>query len=201
MNFEEIQSLWTGQVSVPAHTPQLLERQRTLVSEFKRRSRMLGYETFCVVLGLVLTPLLSVANYRYQPGVGTPLYWLNLALHMLVLVAGVVLVVRRQRRHRALGRVRIATLREQTEVSLANLEAERRDYRWFPWTLGLWGALGLLSIVVNTPFHGGSWQAVLLRVGMLVGFLGAIGAVFWRHYRKNLLPACERHREILRQME
>jgi hypothetical protein len=201
MNFDDIQSLWTGQVSVPAPASQFIQRQRTLLSEFKRRGRLLGYETFCAVLALVLTPLLSIVNYRYMPSVGTPWYWLNAALHLLVMAVAVVLVLRRQQRHRALGRVRISTLREQTEVAFANLEAERRDYRWLPWVLGLWGALGVFSIFVNTPFQDGSWQAVALRTGILLGFYGAIGAIFWRHYRNHLLPAYFRQQEILRQME
>jgi MFS family permease len=189
MNIEEIQTLWDGQISVAAQSPQLIERQR-LLSEFKRRGRMLGYEAFCVALGLVFTPLLSVVNHRHLPGVGTPLYWVSAALHMLVLVACTVFVVRRVRRHRA--------LREQAEVSLTNLHAERRDYRWLPWMLGLWGALATLSIAANTPFHGGSWQAVALRLGILAGFLGAF---FWHHYRNNLLPAYIRQKEILRQLD
>lgn len=201
MNFEEIQSLWTGQVSVPAHTPLLLEQQRTLVSEFKRRSRMLGYETFCILFGLVFTPLLSVANYLYRPSSGTLLSWTSAVLHMLVLVTAAVFVFRRSRRHRELGRVRISTLRDQTEVSLANLKAELRDYRWAPWIFAIWGALAVLSIAGNSAFHGGSWQAVMLRVGILLGFLGMVSAVLWRHYRKNLLPAYARQQEILRQME
>jgi hypothetical protein len=201
MNFEEIQSLWTGQISVPAPTPQLVERQRTLVSEFKRRRRMLGYEAFCIALGLILTPLLSVVNYRYRPSLGTPVYWVDAALHVLLLVACTVFVFRRIRRHRALGRSRISTLREQTEVALANLEAERRDYHWLPWMLGLWGALGIFSILTNAPFHGGGGQAVMLRVGILLGFLGTVGAVFWCHYRNNLLPAHARQQEILRQLD
>jgi hypothetical protein len=201
MNFEEIQSLWTGQISVPASTPQLIERQHTLISEFKRRRRMLGYEAFCVALGLILTPLLSVVNYRHLPSVGTPLYWVDAALHMLLLVACTVFVFRRMQRHRALGRACISTLREQTEIAFANLDAERRDYRWLPWMLGLWGALGIFSILTNSSFHGGSWQAVTLRVGILLGFTGTVGAVFWRHYRNNLLPAHARQQEILRQLD
>ena len=83
---------------------------------------------------------------------------------------------------------------------MASLEAERRDYRWLPWVLGVWGVLGILSVFVNAPFHGGSWPAVALRIGIIAGFLGVVGVVFWRHYRYNLLPAYARQQEILRQL-
>ncbi len=202
MNFEEIESLWAGQIPAsPQPSPLLLDRQRSLLREFKRRSRFLGYGAFGVAFGLVFTPLLSVVNYLYLPRVGTPLYWLNAGLHLLVLVVTAVLVARRMQRHRALGRARIATLREQTELTFACLEMERRDYRWLPWTLGVWCLLAILSIAANTPFHGGSFQAVALRVGLVLGFTSAIGTIFWRHYRVHLLPAHARQQELLRQME
>ena len=200
MNFEDLQSIWAHQPLAPAPTALLMEKQPALVSEFKRRRRMLGYEAFCIAFGLIGTPLLSVINYLHRPDAGTVLYWTSAGLHVVVLIAAAVWVIRRWRRHRALGRVRISTLREQAEVSLANLEAERRDYRWAPWIVFLWSTLAILSIAGNSAFHGGSWQAIALRVGLLLGLLGVVGAVLWRHYRKNLLPAYARQQEILRQM-
>lgn len=201
MNFEDIQSLWTGQVPAPPHTPQLLKRQRMLLSEFKRRSRMLGYEAFGIAFGLIATPFLSVVNYLYRPSSGTFLSWTSAVLHTGVLITAAAFVFRRTRRHRELGRVCISTLRDQAEVSLANLKAELHDYRWAPWMLVVWGLLTILSIVSNSAFHGGSWQAVTLRVGLTLGFLGVVGAVLWRHYRVNLHPAYVRQQEILRQMD
>ncbi|MGC4071192.1 MAG: hypothetical protein QM760_01465 [Nibricoccus sp.] len=202
MNFDEIQSLWAGQISAPpAQAPEFIERQRALLKNFKQRRRMLGYGAFCISLGLIFTPLLSIVNYRYLPGVGTPLYWVSVALHLMVLIASSVFVFRRLRRHRALGRVRISTLREQAQVLLVRLGEERSDYRWLPWMLGIWGMLAILSIIVNTPFHGGSLEAVTLRIGLTLGFLATVAAVVWRHYHVNLLPAYARQQEILKQME
>ena len=200
MNFETIESLWAGQAPAPVETPATREGRQALLSEFKRRSRFLAYEAFGVAFGLVVTPLLSIVNYLHLPRVGTFWYWLNAALHLLVLVACAALVVRRLKRHRALRRARISTLREQAEVSAAAFETELRDYRRLPWLFGLWIALAIFSIATNAPFHGGSWQAVTLRIGLVLVFFGAIGAVLWRHYRTQLLPAYARHQEICRQL-
>jgi hypothetical protein len=132
--------------------------------------------------------------------VSTPLYWTKVILNLLVLVASAVFVVRQFQRHRALTQVRTDTIRQQAEVSLANLDAELRDYRRLPWAFGLWISLAVLSIYVNAPFHGGGAAAVSLRIGIVVGFCAVIGAVFWRHYRENLQPAYFRQEEILRQL-
>jgi len=200
MNFDEIQSLWAGQEPVDPRTRALAENQRPLVNAFKRRQRLLTYEAIALVFGLILTPLLSVVNFLYRPSAGTPLYWTNAVLHLVVLSVCTVLVFRRMQRQRTLARVRVENLRQQAELSLASLEAERRDYRWLPWALGLWAGLALLSVAANTPFHGGSFAAVSLRVGMIFGFFAMVGTVFRRHYRVNVLPSYARQQEILRQL-
>jgi len=200
MNFETIESLWAGQVAAPVETPEMLERQHALLSEFKRRGRFLAYEAFGLAFALIVTPLLSVVNYLYLPRAGTPWYWLNATLHLLVLVGCATLLVRRMQRHRALRRARVSTLREQAEVSVASFKAEAQDYRRLPWLFGIWIALAVFSIATNSPFHGGSWQAVTLRVGLVLGFFGTIGAAIWHHYRTRFLPDYARQQEICRQL-
>lgn len=200
MNFDEIQSLWAGQEPVDSRTRVLAENQRPLVNAFKRRQRFLAYEVFGLIFGLIFTPLLSVVNFLYRPSAGTPLYWTSAILHLVVLVVCTVLAFRRMKRQSTLARVRVENLRQQAEASLASLEAERRDYRWLPWVLVLWAGLAILSVAGNTAFHGGSFNAVALRVGMIVGFLSMVGAVFWRHYRVNILPDYARQQEILREL-
>lgn len=200
MNFEQIQSLWAGQFTAPVPTPELIARQRTLLTEFKRRGRFLGYELFGLAFGLVMTPLISFVNYLHAPQAGTPLYWVSAALHLVVLIAAAAWVIRRLQRHRALGRVCISSLREQAEVSKANLEAELRDIRLVPWLLAMWAGLAILSIAANSPFHGGTWDAVCLRVALVLGFAIVSGWVLRLHYRVNLLPAHARQQEILQQL-
>lgn len=200
MNFEEIQSLWTGQPVPNLDTPKLVERQRELVSELKRRSRMLGYEHFCIAFGLISVPLLSILNFVNNSRVGTPLYWISFVLHLVALLAMGAIAVRRQKRHNELRRAHCGTLRLQAEVALANLNAECREYRVAPWVFMLWAVLSTLSIYNNTPFHGGTWEALLPRLGFVVALPGVVGAVLWRHYRVNLLPARERQLEILREL-
>ena len=200
MNFDEIQSLWAAQQPANFCEPAVAKHQGALVRALKRRQRFLGYGVFISVAGLILTPLLSFANYMYAPEVGTPLYWTKVTLSLLVLAASAVFVVRQIQRHRALSQVRSDTLRQQAEVSLASLDAELRDYRRLPWAFGLWISLAVLSIYVNAPFHGGGVAAVSLRIGIVVGFCAVAGAVFWRHYRENLRPAYLRQQEILRQL-
>ncbi|MFT3867679.1 MAG: hypothetical protein QM715_04175 [Nibricoccus sp.] len=200
MNFDEIQSLWAGQEPADARTRALAENQRPLVNAFKRRQRFLAYEAFGLVFGLIFTPLLSVVNFLYRPSAGTPLYWTNAVLHLMFLVVCAVLAYRRVKRQRGLARAVISSLRQQAEISLASLEEEKRDYRWVPLVLGLGVGLALLSVAANTPFHGGSFSAVSLRVGMIVGFFGIVGAVLKRHYHVNVLPDYARQQEILRQL-
>lgn len=200
MNFDEIQSLWAGQAPVDSKTRAMVESQRPLVNAFKRRQRFLAYEAVGLVVGLIVTPFLTVVNFLYRPSAGTPLYWTSAILHLVVLVVCAVLAFRRMKRQRELARVRISNLRQQAEISLASLEAERRDYRWLPWALGLWAGLAILSVAANTPFHGGSFAAVSLRVGMIVGFFSLVGAVLWRHYRLHVLPDYARQQEILREL-
>ncbi|MFT3784434.1 MAG: hypothetical protein QM790_20680 [Nibricoccus sp.] len=199
MNFDELQSVWAAQ---PADTQNraLAQSQRPLVNAFKRRQRFLAYEIFGLTFALIATPLLSIVNFLYRPSVGTPLYWINAVLHVIVLVVFGVLAIRRIVRHRRLARVRVESLRQQAEVSLASLEEERREFRWAPWVLALWAGLALLSVAANTPFHGGSFGAIATRVGMIAGFFTLIGSVLWRHYRVNLLPDHARQLEILRQL-
>lgn len=200
MNFDEIQSLWAGQAPVDSRTRALAENQRPLVNAFKRRQRFLAYEAFGLVFGLIFTPLLSVVNFLYRPSAGTPLYWTSAILHLVVLVGFSVLAFRRMKRQSILARVRVENLRQQAEVSLASLEAERRDYRWLPWALLLWAGLAVLSVAGNTSFHGGSFAAVSLRVGMIAGFFSMVWVVLWRHYHVHVLPDYARQQEILRQL-
>lgn len=200
MNFDDLQSLWAGQEPVDSRIRALAENQRPLVNAFKRRQRFLAYGAFCIIFGLIFTPLLSVVNFLYRPAVGTPLYWTSAVLHLVFLVVCAVLAFRRMKRQSQLARVRISSLRQQAEVSLASLEEERRDYRWMPGVLGLAVALALLSVAVNAPFHGGSFSAVALRVCMIVGFFAMVWVVLRRHYHINVLPDYARQQEILRQL-
>lgn len=200
MNFENAQSLWSGQPVPDLSTPGLVERQHALVRELKRRQRFLGYGIFGITFGLIAFPSLTLLNYLSAPRLGTPLFWTGVALHLFVLLTFATSAVRRLRRHGELRRASTGTLRQQAEVALAHYDLECREYRAAPWVFALWTVLSLISIYNNSPFHGGSWEAIGVRVAMVAGLQVVVGAVLWRHYRVNLLPARDRQSEILRQL-
>ncbi|HTZ20553.1 MAG TPA: hypothetical protein VMC06_06700 [Opitutaceae bacterium] len=200
MNFEELENLWAGQQPANARPIDLDECRRALLPELKRRSRFLGYAAFSAGFALLVYPLLSVVNFLHARPHNVPLYGVNLTLHVVVMLALLIYVVRLIRRHRALVRQNAGSIRSIAELSLANIEAEIRDYRAAWWLLPLFLALPLLSVQANLPVAEFGWGPLLRRAGLVVGFLAVVGLVFWRHYRANLKPARARQKEILRQL-
>ncbi len=200
MNPDQLHALWGGQSPAHFNLPDPADCQRSLTRELKRRQRMLAYETFSLAFGAVALPVLSFLNFRYLPAVGTWLYWLSLAAHLAITIVLLIGVIRRIGRHRTLARKSTETLRQQTEAALANLEAEMREYRAIPMIFALFFGLNVLSLWVNTPFHGGGAMAIGVRLAIIVGLYGLTGAVLARNYRANLRPAHQRQKELLSQL-
>lgn len=200
MNFEALESLWGTQQPAVARPADLAALKQRLAPELRRRSRFLGYELFCLVFGLVATPLLAVVNYLHAPPAYPTIYWLRLALFVTAVLAYLVVAVRRLRRHRALVAAGTETLASFAAQSLAAIESEMRDYRLGLRGLPLWVALLLLSIFVNQPPAVVGWTPLLLRAGFALAFLAAVGAVCWRHYYKELLPEHARRKQVLAEL-
>ncbi|MEO7797589.1 MAG: hypothetical protein ABIY47_07675, partial [Opitutaceae bacterium] len=78
--------------------------KQTLMPEIKRRGRMLRYGIFMAIFGLVFTPILTVANYRYARPANPAWHWMDAAFWIVVNFAVLVLMVRELRRQRALLR-------------------------------------------------------------------------------------------------
>jgi hypothetical protein len=200
MNFNEIETLWdTQQPAAPRPTDLAALKQR-LAPELRRRSRLFGYELFCLSLGLVLTPLLAFVNYLHAAPHVPVLYWLRVALFVTVMLAWLVLAVRRLRRHRALAAAGADTLATFAAQSLAAVESEMHDFRLGLRMLPIALGLTLLSIFVNQPPAVVGWTPLLLRAASVLGLLLITGAVLWRHYRKNLVPEQARRKQMLEQL-
>lgn len=200
MKFEELESLWTAQSSPIPVAVDVAEIKRRLQPEMRRRSRMLGYELSSTLLAVALIPVLAVANAAYDPlRYGSAWQWLHVACQFGVAIIYLQFVLQRLGRHRALRRQPVGSLREMTRVSVANLEAELRDYRWRQPILGLLLASTGFA-VLNAGLRYG-WKAGL-TAGLSSGLLlGIVAAGFWYHYRTHLRPDWEQQRELLRALE
>lgn len=200
MSFEELESLWGAQQPAAASPADLAALKRRLAPELRRRSRFLGYEIFCLGLGLVVTPPLAIANYLHAPPALPVLYWLRVALFVAVVLAFLLLALRRLRRHRALVAAGAETLAAFAAQSLAAVEGEMHDYRLGLRALPVAFGLTLLSIYVNQPPAVVGWTPLLLRAAAVLAFVLVAGAVCWRHYRKNLVPEHARRRQVLAEL-
>lgn len=199
MKFEEFETLWAAQQ--PAHVPTVdtAALKRNVIPELKRRSRMLGYEMACLIFGLLVYPVLSVANHNYWGARNVPLFWLNLPLQMALSVALLIYAVRRLQRHRARLKQGSASLQAFTAMSVANIKAEMQEYRVGLWLMPLLFSTSFLSGYVNNPV-GYGWSRVALQAGLMLGLLIPMGLVLWRHYRVNLMPTLVQQKEILKQL-
>ena len=199
MKFEEFEATWANHQ--PANLPAVsfVELKRTIIPELKRRSRFLGYEMFGVIFGLLIYPVLSVANYNYWGKHNVPWFWVTLPLHTAMSIASLVYVMRRLQRHRALLQQGTATLQAFAAVSVTSIEAEMQEYRVAFWLSPALLSLAFLSGYVGNPV-GYGWTRFALQAGLMLGLAVPMGLVFWRHYRVNLKPAYARQQEILRQL-
>jgi hypothetical protein len=201
MNTEDLDSLWNAQrPATEFRRPDPAELARQLAPELRRRSRLLGYEIFCLVLALVLTPVLALANARYAAPAHPTLYWLRVTLFLAAVSVALVFALRRLRRHRALAKTKADTLAGAATRALAVVEAEMHDYRVGLRSAPAWLALLLLSMYANAPAGQALWVFMLPRVSVLAFFLLVMGAVCWRHYRKHLVPELARRKELVGQL-
>jgi hypothetical protein len=200
MNFEELQSTWAAQPAVNISAINPIEVQRVILPEIKRRRRMLGYGLFMVVLSLVIVPLLTVANYRYAPPTLPGWYWFYHGSWMVVLVAWLVAIVRSIERQGALRQQCTRSLRDLTLASLAGTEAEMKGYRKALLVVPLMIGFQLVNLYLKFAAGVPDWQPFGLRAALVVGLPVAIGAVMWRHYRVNLIPARDRQEAQLREL-
>lgn len=200
MNLENLEDLWGAQRPMAAAQPLPGELNRLLAPELRRRSRIYGYEFFCIGLALVLTPLLAVVNYRYQRPEYPVLYWFNAALFVIVALVALTGLIRGMRRHRQLAQTQGDSMAAFAAKALATVEAEMRDYRRaFVWFL-IWFGLAVLAIYVNHPVTTHGWAPLGRRVIGVLIFYAVLGAVYVRHYYKNLRPERARRRQLLREL-
>lgn len=200
MSFEELESLWGAQQPAATRPADLAALKRRLAPELRRRSRFLGYEIFCLGLGLVVTPPLAVVNYLHAPPALPVLYWFRVALFVAVALAFLLLALRRLRRHRTLVAAGAETLATFAAQSLAAVEGEMHDYRLGLRALPVALGLTLLSIYVNQPPAVVGWTPLLLRAAAVLAFVLVAGAVCWRHYRTNLAPEHARRKQVLAEL-
>lgn len=200
MKFEEFESAWAAQSASTSAPRDLTALKQTLMPEIKRRGRMLRYGIFMASLGLVVIPLLTVANYRYARPANPAWPWVDAVFWVAVNFAALVLLLRELRRQRALLRQSTETVRAMTLVALASLEAEMKDFR-----RGLWAVPGmigfqLLSLYMKFPVTEHGWSPFAWRAEAVLGFSLLLSSVFWRHYRVNLRRDRARQQEILREL-
>lgn len=201
MNFEELEKLWTNQPAPAIASIDVAALKRSVQPELRRRSRMLAYELGTNLLGVVLLPVLAIANYRYDPvSYGSLWSWAQIVGQMLVVLLWVTFSLRRLMRHRALRQRSADSVRTVTELSVANLEAEMSDCRFWQRPL-FWLALGgVIAALIGAGVRHG-WEKTALPAGLgAFALLGVVCLIVWRHYRVNLLPAYRQQREILRQL-
>ena len=198
MKFEELETLWTAQPSIVPLVVDMAKIQRSLQPELRRRSRMLGYEVAVSLFCLIAISVFTLANYHHDPvrygGAQLALAACQTAAVALLLAHG----LRRLRRHQAIRSQPVDTLRAATAVSLANIEAEMRDYRLSQPVLWLAVASGIAAIVNAGVRHG--WSTVAGAGLPTLALLGVVATVIWRHYIVNLRPAWLRQKEILRDL-
>ncbi|HWA25575.1 MAG TPA: hypothetical protein VG734_07940 [Lacunisphaera sp.] len=200
MKIEALETLWHEQHPAGAFRPDPAELSRRLEPEFRRRGRFFVYEFFCLGLGLVVTPLLALVNYRYQPPLVPLLYWLHLTLFFVVASGLLASAIRRLRRHRALALGRTDTLAAAAAKAFASVETEMGDYRLVGRVAVLWCGVTLLSIYVNNPVSVYGWERFLRPVAVFLGLIAALGAIFWRHYAVNLRPEYARRKRLLEEL-
>jgi|GEM_PF-3789024 len=204
MKFEELEAIWATQQAPPRAHAELAELKRSVIPELKRRSRMLGYGIFTLLLGLAVGLLLAIVNYHYAPPRSAIWHWIYTAWEVTFALALLCYALRRIGRHRTLLRQNPDTLRAVTAVSLANLEAEIQEYRTV-WSSPLvWlGFIGfpLLNSYLKFPVTEYGWRPFALRVGVILGLPLLVSWAFRRHYVVNLKPAHARQQELLRQLD
>jgi len=200
MKIEDLESLWHGQRPATVLRPDPAELSRRLEPEFRRRSRFFAYEFFSLGLGILVTPFLAVANYRYQPPLVPFLYWLHLALFFAVAFGFFAAAIRRLRRHRTLTQARADTVAAAAAKAVTSIEAEMWDYRTVGRLAVLWVGLTLLSIYVNNPVTVYGWERFLRPVAVLLAFSAVVGAISWRHYAVNLRPEHARRKRLAEEL-
>lgn len=200
MNFEQLQSAWATQPPVKLPAIDAAEVKRALLPEINRRRRMLGYDLFLVVLSLVVIPLLAVANYRYAPPADPLWYWFYHGSWMIFLAVSLIAVMRAIDRQGAWREQCTRSLRDLAAAALASTEAEMRSYRKALALVPLMVAFQLVNVYLRFASGETAWKAFTAPAAFVIGFPLLIGAVFWRHYRRHLVPACNRLQAQLREL-
>lgn len=202
MNFEQLQSTWSSQPpSAPSGRELDLARlTRVLVPEINRRRRFLGYSIFVLIVGLVVTPLLTVVNFRYAPPAHPVWYWTYFATWMVLLLASLVVVLRALERHGAIRAQSTRSVRDLALATLASLEAEMRSCRGARWLVPPIVLFQLAHLFVNFPPSVVGWAPFLHRAAFVVGLPIVLGLGFRRHYLEHLAPARERQQQLLREL-
>lgn len=200
MKFEELETLWAAQPAAPAATIDLASLKQNLMPELKRRGRMIRYGIFMSALGLVLFPLLTIANYRFTGPTYAAWHWVDLAFWTVVNSVILTGLLRKARRQRAMIRQSAESVRALTTVSLTSREAEMEDFRRGLWVVPALLAFQLVSLYMKFPVTEHGWSPFAARAGATLVFTVLMSSVFWRHYQVNLKPDHARQRDILRDL-
>lgn len=195
MNFEQLQQAWAEQ-SAPAPAIDVRQLERIAHVSRHRRGRLLAYTAGITGFALVVDPVLAVANYRFLHPAWPIAFWLNVAVHVIILLAVLVFVLRRMARHRALCRRSTASVREFAAVALAGLEAETRDLRVAAASIPVFAGLGLLSGYLNHVGRYG-WSLFATQAAIIIAIVVPVAWAAWRDYRVNVQPGKARLRRIL----
>lgn len=198
MKFEDLENTWSSQAAPVALDFAAL--QRASGSEMRRRTRFLRYELGGVLFALIGYPLLSLGNYNYFRPANAWLFWVNVALHIAVWLPLLVYTLRRLRRHRALLRDSVASVRNFSVASLAATVAEMRDNRLALAFVPLAFGMALLSSYANQQADY-TLRTFAIQTGALAAILLPVIAVTWRHHRRYLAPRRERLQVLLGELQ
>jgi hypothetical protein len=200
MNYEELESAWGAQRPANPPSVNVAQLKRNASAGLARRSRFFGYGIFLTLFFLIVSPLLTVANYRYAPPPNPVWYWTSFSFWMVFMVAMLVAAIRGLARHSVLRAQSADTVRALTVVSLANVEVDMRDYRRLCWLLPAIVALQIVGLYVNFSPAEHGWGPFLRRSGFTFALPLLMSLVIWRDYRVNLKPARKRLAKLLEEL-
>jgi hypothetical protein len=201
MKFEELESVWALQQPAKTLTADLPALRRALQSQLNRRQRMLIYAGASLAFSLIAMQVLFFVNLRVTRVEDQWLFFVRLMLNQGVSLVIVLELVRVFLRHRRLARGRAESVRDVVSLSLTVVETEMADYRLGRWVTLVLVALSLFSAYLNQRVTRVGWNAFGLRAGLIIAVYGLLGLLFWRQYRRKLLPEQDRLRTTLEQLE
>ncbi len=197
MNFEEIEKTWSAQKPAGLQIVDTAGLERFVTVETRRRRRMQEYGIFLSVILLVVLPLITIGNFRYQPPVEPTWYWLRFVGFMGFVAACLVANLRALWRLGVWSGKSDGSVRDRIEAQLAQLKEEMRETKRLVWVMLPFGVLLLLIMVAS---YGTEWRKFWWAGGFSMGLMAIVSLVYWRHYRVHLMPAREQLERILQEL-